>query len=136
MKKFLTAVLLLIIGVVPVFAGRDEIVGSIPPGNSTSNVTIAAPGTDKQNCLTFLNVSISTYGANVTRLMILDGLASATTVYSLALSTTTGLQTPNPIAPRISSEDPYCVSSNNALQIKNTSSVFDINYQGYVRRTR
>lgn len=127
-------VALILMAVAPVAA--VEILGELGPATSTSAVSIAAPGADKQNCLSSVHVGISAYGSNTATIRIIDGLSSGTTVYSLVVSTSSGLSAPNPIAIYVDPDDPLCASSNNGIRIYTTATTSEINYQGYVRRTR
>lgn len=126
MKKYFYLIVLL---ATPAFAG---VLGEdIGPATSTSNVTIAAPGVGKANCLTFVSQDISVYGSNTATLRILAG---GTTVYQVITSTTNGISSTNPVTAHLSSSDPLCGGFNESLQIKNTATTFDINYKGYVKK--
>lgn len=114
-----------------------EVIGEITSSATLSSTgIIAAPGAYKQNCLSTLTVGTYVYGSTNAVIRILDGLVQGTTIFSLTISTTNGINSINPVQLVEDPDDPICGSSNSVLQIKNSATSYDINYQGYIRRTR
>lgn len=130
LKKLLFSSVLFIS--LPCFAELDK--ENLINATASSDVTISAAGAGKVNCLSALDTSISVYGANTATFRVIDGLGGGATIYSVVVSTTGGLSSPNPISAPISFNDPLCGSLNTAMQIRNSATTFSINYKPFVKR--
>jgi hypothetical protein len=89
------------------------------PTLAASQVTIAAPGAGKRNCLSSLDVVSDT----AYTLRVLDG---TTTSYALALAANGGL------VRSWDTEDLFCGSANAAMYITVSAGTYSINYKGFV----
>lgn len=134
MKKNIFALFSLVFLTALSAKAATEIIGEIYPTTAASaTATIAAPGNGKQNCIDFITVGTYVYGSNNAVVRVLDG---GTTVYALTISTSNGISSLNPIYLVGPTEDPLCGSSNSAIRITNTATSYDINYEGFIRKTR
>lgn len=121
----------LILFVAPLFA--DDIIEIISPVTITDNTVISSPGALKRNCLTDLDVSVSSRAV----VRILDG---ATTTYAIDISTTSAPSSLSvaPLTRAWGKDDPFCTGYNASMTINvhdtgGDTAVFKGNYRGQIR---
>lgn len=122
MKK-LSLFVVCIITFALLYAGSDkfDVISKIGPTFSSSNVTIAAPGTGRTNCLT----SFSVIGSSTYTFRILDG---GTTNFQVLMAAGAGY---SDTLPR---DDARCSTTTNvSTTLSVDNGAFTINYQGFVR---
>jgi hypothetical protein len=119
--RWLCRILLTFMFLMPIslMAGRNITpAANIGPSSAAANVTIAAAGTGKRNCITDLDVlSDSAY-----TLRILDG---GTTTYAMTLGASAGLVRSWDV------DDAFCGSANAAMYINVSAGTPQINYKGF-----
>lgn len=122
MKKVCIAYLV-VFGLIQIcYAGRNfTILSDIGPSISTGDVTIAAPQSGAYNCIT--DVVVMSTQAYTFRM-----LSGNTTNFSVSFGASVGLVKDwNP-------EDAFCAAQNATLTIKTSTSPYELNYKGFIRK--